>query len=557
MGFTIRDLVQRPPISSGRVAAGETGLNNEIVGFIFLEIPPQHQKISVILLEMKIHTSVRNKIILSSLYAESDNLLGQMETIRTLHAMEAKGLLLFHVGYFIPEVSPQIIQLCNELEFPLVVLPGNVLFSHVMAPILDFMFEDKYHRLHYAQQIYDRISHLVLEEKELPDLIAELQRLIGRGVLLLDYTHACIASCGASLSPEQEQYFSQAAFQYHDRLLKSPKGIPIGWDRGEALLTPISSSLAFYGTLVVVDAQNLSELDQIAISQTQTALGIISLRRIRFADYRMGLLQDYVGDLLHWRFPHEEAAAKQGTLVGCMTTGFHMVLLLKPNELDGKGNSSDACLNGLCDIARNLLITAAPNSLCTITERHVAILLCSKADPTRTRRLACTIGNRIISTVQTGNYPYQVSIGIGQYAQNLSQLSKSYRQAQDTLEISDNLFGPCSCTCYDDVPIYTLLRHVDSHAVQENLCNLMAPLMEYDAQNNTELMDTLRVLLECDLNFVAAAERMYLHKNTIRQRKNKIMELLPIDPFSPPYRGQLEIAFLLKHLLGDTQLSAQ
>ena len=85
----------------------------------------------------------------------------------------------------------------------------------------------------------------------------------------------------------------------------------------------------------------------------------------------------------------------------------------------------------------------------------------------------------------------------------------------------------------------------------------MAPLMEYDAQNNTELMDTLRVLLECDLNFVAAAERMYLHKNTIRQRKNKIMELLPIDPFSPPYRGQLEIAFLLKHLLGDTQPSAQ
>ena len=57
----------------------------------------------------------------------------------------------------------------------------------------------------------------------------------------------------------------------------------------------------------------------------------------------------------------------------------------------------------------------------------------------------------------------------------------------------------------------------------------IGPLMEYDKNFNTQLVDTLRALLDEDFNWTRTAARLYVHVNTLRYRYEKIRQILDMD----------------------------
>ena len=54
-------------------------------------------------------------------------------------------------------------------------------------------------------------------------------------------------------------------------------------------------------------------------------------------------------------------------------------------------------------------------------------------------------------------------------------------------------------------------------------------LLKYDTENNTELTQTLLKFLECKFNISETAKGLYIHRNTLINRMNKIKELLYDD----------------------------
>ena len=59
--------------------------------------------------------------------------------------------------------------------------------------------------------------------------------------------------------------------------------------------------------------------------------------------------------------------------------------------------------------------------------------------------------------------------------------------------------------------------------------HLLAPLITYDAQNHTALLATLDAYLQHGCNTSAAAKDLFLHRNTMIHRIEKIKDLLQID----------------------------
>jgi sugar diacid utilization regulator len=55
---------------------------------------------------------------------------------------------------------------------------------------------------------------------------------------------------------------------------------------------------------------------------------------------------------------------------------------------------------------------------------------------------------------------------------------------------------------------------------------VLGPLREYDGSQGTSLLETLAVLIRNDLNARATSEQMFVHKNTVVQRRRRIEELL-------------------------------
>jgi DNA-binding PucR family transcriptional regulator len=54
-------------------------------------------------------------------------------------------------------------------------------------------------------------------------------------------------------------------------------------------------------------------------------------------------------------------------------------------------------------------------------------------------------------------------------------------------------------------------------------------LIDYDKKNNTEYFKTLKAYIAADKNAVQTAKNMYIHRNTINYRLNKIKEIANLD----------------------------
>lgn len=73
----------------------------------------------------------------------------------------------------------------------------------------------------------------------------------------------------------------------------------------------------------------------------------------------------------------------------------------------------------------------------------------------------------------------------------------------------------------------------------QKLLNSYYELME--DEKNIELLRTLKVYLENNMNYSITAEKTYAHINTIRKRIEKINSLIPVDWQNPVSRMKIEL----------------
>ena len=73
----------------------------------------------------------------------------------------------------------------------------------------------------------------------------------------------------------------------------------------------------------------------------------------------------------------------------------------------------------------------------------------------------------------------------------------------------------------------------------------LAKLASYDAANQSNLLNTLKVYLELDRNAQRCANSLYLHRNSLQYRMRRIQEIADIDLDDPAERSYLRLSFLL------------
>ena len=75
-------------------------------------------------------------------------------------------------------------------------------------------------------------------------------------------------------------------------------------------------------------------------------------------------------------------------------------------------------------------------------------------------------------------------------------------------------------------------------------------LQDYDRQNNADLLDTLLNLCQNNFNTIQTANQMYLHRNSLYKRVDRISEILDMDLDLPDNLITLHLAARLYELLG-------
>ena len=145
--------------------------------------------------------------------------------------------------------------------------------------------------------------------------------------------------------------------------------------------------------------------------------------------------------------------------------------------------------------------------------------------------------------------PFTITLGIGQYYENIRDISKSYSEARVAINLGYSLQWFDRILFYSRLGLYRLLAPVMNSPESDELClQYITPLAEYDRKYHREFLITLQEILQHGWNLKESAAALYIHYNSIKYRYSKICKVLNLDLSDHDNRSLIEIAMKLYRL---------
>jgi purine catabolism regulator len=144
--------------------------------------------------------------------------------------------------------------------------------------------------------------------------------------------------------------------------------------------------------------------------------------------------------------------------------------------------------------------------------------------------------------------------GIGRPAASLSALGEAHQQASRALGVGQEIHGPQAVTHFDQLGVFRLLSLIpDSTELRNYVDEVLGTLADAADPDSADLRETLRVLLETNLNVAESARRLHFHYNTMRYRIGKLERLLGPFTTDPTLRLNLLLALHAARMRGLDQ----
>ncbi|MGZ4276033.1 MAG: PucR family transcriptional regulator [Solirubrobacteraceae bacterium] len=106
---------------------------------------------------------------------------------------------------------------------------------------------------------------------------------------------------------------------------------------------------------------------------------------------------------------------------------------------------------------------------------------------------------------------------------------------------------------FEDTGAYRLLLSAmseDPAELQRFYAETVEPLVAYDDQYETDLVQTVEAFLEADGNVAGTAQKLFTHRHTIRYRLERVKELCGLDVGSTDGREKLSLGLKAMRVLG-------
>lgn len=123
-----------------------------------------------------------------------------------------------------------------------------------------------------------------------------------------------------------------------------------------------------------------------------------------------------------------------------------------------------------------------------------------------------------------------ISLGISWPFSDIFQFKRHFNQGVTCIKQAQHFGQNKDVFEYTDFSFYDLLYNYTGKLPLENYCHPeLKKLKEYDRENNTEFYTTLRIYLENNKSLSATAKAMFVHRNSMVYRINRINQLLMLN----------------------------
>lgn len=545
MNLTVRDILSLGGLRDASIVAGNGGVNNIVDSISVLEVADSNISKWVL----------KNELYITSFYAIHTNIEKQKEVIRALHKSGGCGLVLCHIDMWIKDIDKEIIELCNTIDFPLIVANSEVSYVEILNPIIEKLMKINIDNFQLLLSTQNKLIEQVANKEELEDIFNNISSMFEQEILFLDLDNNCIFSKNADKNTIKtvEDYLRLNFNTINSECDKFNYCIKnIG--QKKKVLYPIKTIGKFYGFVVVGYEEERFEHTLRKIENIAKICTLIYTKKSRIQELEEINIQDYIGDLITWNFRSEEVALKAGLDINWDIVNKTRLMIININSI--QENLSSKGVKDIQNYAKKVLYPTLsqevkysnPNNLIGFRSDVVFILLHSNNDKIKDKDKASSLGQRILK-ICNNDFIGSVSIGISNHMEEVTEIPKAYKEATSAAIMGRNLFGENRVVKYNELGFFPLLKDLKfNDDIRVIIDYLLAPLIDYDRANGTDLIETLKNLLDNNMNISTVAKDMYLHKNTVLYRKNKITEILNDNPFEMPYTLNYLLAFMINSL---------
>ena len=196
------------------------------------------------------------------------------------------------------------------------------------------------------------------------------------------------------------------------------------------------------------------------------------------------------------------------------------------------------------DVIQNLFPDKNKDFVFSITETDIVLVKEIKLniDVKDLEKLARSISDTLSSEFFT-----RVNIGIGTPVMGVKELSKSFKEAQISLEVGKVFDTDKTIVSYDNLGIARLIYHLPT-----SLCDTF--LREVFKKGSIESLDhetlfTIQRFFENNLNVSETSRKLFVHRNTLVYRLDKIRKLTGLDLREFDHAIIFKIALMVKKYL--------
>ncbi len=126
----------------------------------------------------------------------------------------------------------------------------------------------------------------------------------------------------------------------------------------------------------------------------------------------------------------------------------------------------------------------------------------------------------------------KIAMGVGNPCESSEDYPQGLAEATEALRIGESLlWDRAQIVLFRELGIYHYLYEIWEHEgdVRDHQQEMLVELLEYDRTRGTDLLLTLERYLECLGHVGETARKLYIHRNSLRNRLQKISNFLEID----------------------------
>ncbi|WP_100399952.1 PucR family transcriptional regulator [Bacillus sp. FJAT-44742] len=517
--ITIRDILTRPLFQHVSLIGNDQSLTRPVSWVHIMEVTEVKELLN------------GNELILTTGIGWHDDETLSYTFLQQLIESNASGLCI-ELGTYTSTLPDSMINLAKEHDFPLILFHEEVRYIDITQDLHSFFINHYHYMLKDIENVSTALNECLLNGKGLYALLKEFHRLTSLHVFFVPIQGDSYFF--PPLSTKQQQHFINEWINKQSPLPAS-----------SILCKPVTILGHHFADLIFYSpGKEITEFNELAADRCATAAAQEVMRTVYIEERKRYEEEAWVHDWLMGSHDEEELTTKLMELHPGVSFTEGSVCVIDKTSIHVNQQSFDSYFIQKSMVARSYFEAKKILFIPAILQNFIVYVLINTAGNSTVsfpqRVYECY--KRLQKTEQEGQAKMYEQLAFGKYVTSSKDIQNSFSTAKETLRIQQKI-GPMNIPFYENLHIYRSILQMDERGELDDFINeYLEPLLFESPDKSRVLLQTLQTYLSCLGAKQETASSLFIVRQTLYNRLEKIEELLGHDILENPKRLSLEMA---------------